>query len=454
MGSIWWIRRDLRLRDNLTLQKALETPPVLPVFILDPLLLKNAPERRLNFLFQNLHSLNKDLQSRGSNLVVRTGKPAEILESLLKETSADQILAEEDFTPYARMRSVLAGSFLPLKLVQGQLGTHPLESLKSSGKPYRVFGPFKKNWLAHIQSFESIPAPALVPTLQDIDSDGIPMGGADDLFPAGEEAAYKRLEIFLRKKVEFYHLTRDRMDLDGSSNLSPYFRFGVIGLRSAIFRSLEILKDENGRKNLLGIDAWLNDLIWREYHIHIMYHFPESRTQNFRSVYDGLLWINDQSDFQAWKVGRTGYPVVDAAMRQLNTIGWIPRQSRNIAASFLVKGLLIDWRWGEKWFRDRLLDGDLAVNVGNWQRAAGTGPDAAPFDRILNPTRQSKKYDPTGNYIRKWVPELAELDKDVIHGPWQKRAKAAGYPKPIIDHKFATERAVAAYQAAKDLIKL
>jgi len=448
MGSIWWIRRDLRLRDNLTLQKALETPPVLPVFILDPLLLKNAPERRLNFLFQNLRSLNMDLESRGSKLVVRTGKPVEVLELLLKETGAEHILAEEDFTPYARLRSVLAGSYLPLKLVQGQLGTHPLAVVKDSGKPYRKFGTYKINWLARIQSIDPISVVEHIPTVKNINSDEIPEGEAEGSFTPGEEAAYERLDVFLKKKVEFYHLTRDRMDLDGSSNLAPYLRFGVLGLRSAIYRCLDILKNAEGRKDLLGIDAWLNDLIWREFHIQIMYHFPESRTQNFRSLYDGLSWKNKHhSEFQAWKEGRTGYPVVDAAMRQLDSIGWIPNQARNIAASFLVKDLLIDWRWGEKWFRERLLDGDLAVNTGNWQQVAGTGPDAAPFSRILNPTRQSRKYDPTGNYIQRWVPELAGLDKDVIHAPWEKGKKVPGYPKPIIAHKFATERAGTAYRA-------
>ncbi len=449
MASIWWIRRDLRLRDNLTLQKALENPPILPVFILDPLLLKNAPERRLNFLFENLRSLNVDLQSRGSKLVVRTGKPVEVLELLLNETGADQILAEEDFTPYARLRSVLAGSYLPLKLVQGQLGTHPLAVVKDSGKPYRKFGTYKKNWLTRIQSIDPIPVTEHILTLKDIDSDEIPEGEAEGSFTAGEEVAYQRLDLFLKNKVEFYHLTRDRMDLDGSSNLAPYLRFGVLGLRSAIYRCLDILKNADGRKDLLGIDAWLNNLIWREFHIQIMYYFPESRTQNFRSLYDQLKWRNDHSEFQAWKDGRTGYPVVDAAMRQLDSIGWIPNQARNIAASFLVKDLLIDWRWGEKWFRECLLDGDLAVNTGNWQQVAGTGPDAAPFPRILNPTRQSRKYDPTGNYIRKWVPELADLEKDAIHAPWEKGKKVPGYPKPIITHKFASERALITYQSIK-----
>ena len=450
MASIWWIRRDLRLRDNLTLQKALEDPPVLPVYILDPLLLKNASERRLNFLFRNLHLLDRDLLSRGSKLIVRTGKPVEVLESLIGETGADQILAEEDFTPYARLRSVLAGSYLPLKLIQGQLGIHPLDLAKSSGKPYREFVPFKRNWLSTIDSFTEIQVPETIPSLLDITSEVIPSGEDERLFPPGEVAAQQRLELFLRKKVEFYHMNRDRLDLDGSSNLAPYLRFGVTGLRSSINHAIRSLAKNEQPKDTRGLEAWLSDLIWREFYIHLMYHFPESRTQNFRSLYDQLPWINDLTEFQAWKDGQTGYPVVDAAMRQLNQIGWIPNQARIIAASFLVKDLLIDWRWGEKWFRNRLLDGDLAVNIGGWQRIAGSGADAAPFSKILNPIRQSRKYDPLGNYIRKWIPELAELDNDVIHAPWEKRTNTPGYPKPIIDHKFATDRAKSAYKTITD----
>ena len=184
-----------------------------------------------------------------------------------------------------------------------------------------------------------------------------------------------------------------------------------------------MLNNYDGRKDILGIETWLSELIWREFYIHILYHFPESRTQNFRSLYDQLQWRNDQSEFQAWKEGQTGYPIVDAAMRQLRETGWMHNRARMITASFLVKDLLIDWRWGEHWFRDSLLDGDLAVNTGSWQWVAGTGTDAAPFFRIFSPIRQSRKYDPNGKYIRRWVPELAHLDNDAIHAPWEKNNK-------------------------------
>ncbi len=448
MSSIWWIRRDLRLGDNLTFQKALENPPVLPVYILDPLLINNAPDRRLNFLYQNLQSLDQELQARGSNLVIRTGKPVEVLKNLMEETGASFIYAEEDFTPYARVRSVLIGSCLPLKLIQGQLGLHPLEARKANDKPYRVFTPYKRNWLGINPSIDLLPAPDQIPTIEGILSDLIPSGKDEPQFPASEKAARQRLEKFIRTKIDFYHLNRDRMDLDGSSNLSPYIRFGVLGLRTALHYSMKMLNDVNSRKNYEGVQTWLSELLWREFYIHIMFHFPESRTQNFRSLYDQLPWRNNEADFQAWKDGLTGYPVVDAGMRQLKQTGWMHNRARMITASFLVKDLLVDWRWGEKWFQEKLLDGDLAVNNGSWQWVAGTGTDAAPFFRIFNPVRQSRKFDPTSNYIRKWVPELDHLKNDDIHAPWEKRIKVPEYPSPIVDHKISRERALLAYRIA------
>jgi deoxyribodipyrimidine photo-lyase len=447
MGAIWWIRRDLRLEDNKTLQRALENPPVLPVFILDPRLISSAPDRREKFLYQNLHALQSDLRSRGSDLIIRYGKPVEVLQALVEETGADEIIAEEDFTPYARLRSVLVGGCLPLKLVQGQLGLHPLAALKENGEPYQVYTPFKKNWIALRTEIPLLPAPKTIPTLQDIRSEEIPQGEEDPLFPPGEEAARIRLQSFLAGPVKDYHQERDRMDLDGTSRLSPYFHFGVLGLRTGYHFALEGLR--SGVKNK-GLQTWMNELIWREFYIHILFHFPEARTQNYRPAYDALQWRNDKEEFEAWKAGRTGYPIVDAGMRQLRETGWMHNRARMITASFLVKHLLIDWRWGERWFSQCLLDGDLAANNGGWQWVAGTGTDAAPYFRIFNPILQSKKFDPDGAYIKTWVPELRDLASPRIHTPWESGDKPDAYPDPLVEHGQARERALLAYETARD----
>lgn len=444
MGTIWWIRRDLRLEDNKTLHQALEDPPVLPVFILDPLLISSAPERRQNFLFQSLQQLQADLRARGSDLILRRGKPVEVLETLLAESGATQIIAEEDFTPYARLRSVLVGGCLPLKLVQGQLGMHPLAALKSNGKPYQVYTPYKKNWMALQSGVSLLPAPEEIPTIPDLPSDEIPSGSEHPDFPSGEKNARDRLKAFLSEKVADYDQDRDRMDKDGTSKLSPYFHFGVLGLRTGYHYAMKSLESGSGGE---GLQTWLEELIWREFYINILFHFPEVRTQNFRSKYDAIQWRNNQDEFEAWKAGLTGYPIVDAGMRQLRETGWMHNRARMITASFLVKHLLIDWRWGERWFWECLLDGDLAANNGGWQWVAGTGTDAAPYFRIFNPIIQSKKFDPEGEYIRRWVPELKGLDQSSIHTPWKKGVQIEGYPEPIVEHKYARERALIAYKS-------
>ncbi len=246
-----------------------------------------------------------------------------------------------------------------------------------------------------------------------------------------------------------YGLGRNQLYLDGTSSLSPYIHFGMLGLRTAVYHAQQAIltaPDQAGRESAY---TWLDELIWREFYIHILYHFPHVRERSFRPQYDRIQWRNDPDEFEAWKAGQTGYPIVDAAMRQMNATGWMHNRARMIVASFLVKDLLIDWRWGERWFMQNLLDGDLAANNGGWQWTAGTGTDAAPYFRIFNPILQSKKFDPNGDYIRKWVPELAKIESNVIHAPWEKNIPIPGYPTPIVNHKYARERALAAYQHAR-----
>ena len=450
MASIWWIRRDIRIHDNLTLKKAIQQEPILPVFILDPVLLKRTPARRKEFLFRSLAELDGNLKSRNSYLVIRHGRPAEVLEQLIEETQASQIFAEEDYTPYDRLRSVLVGGYLPLKLIQGQLGLHPLAALKANGKPYTIYTPFRKNWQALVPVLESIPPPLNIPTIPDIASDPIPDGREDENFPSGEESAFNRLKDFMLTGIYQYKEKRNHLGIGGTSELSPYFHFGVLGLRTAYNQVLNAIDDAIDEESRESATVWYQELIWREFYIHILYHFPQVKTQNFRKGYDRIQWRNKEDEFLAWKEGRTGYPLVDAAMRQLHSTGWMPNRMRMVSASFLVKDLLIDWRWGESWFMDNLIDGDLAANNGGWQWIAGTGTDAAPYFRIFNPVTQSRKFDPKGEYIRRWIPELKDLDTQTIHAPWEQDIQIAGYPQPIVDHKIARQRTLLAYRLAKE----
>ena len=449
MKAIWWIRRDLRLWDNLTLQKALEARSILPVFILDERLLSKAPDRKRNFLINGLKSLDIDLRSRSSYLVCRQGEPIKVLRTLLSESGAQVIYAEEDFTPYSLQRDKNIAAQLPIKFVQGQLIRHPQEILKSDGTPYTVFTPFSKTWKNLFPSdLHPIPAPDIITTIPGIQSKPIPEYPQAPLFAASEAEAQDRLLSFIDQKISTYGKDRNRLDLNGTSSLSPYIHFGMLGLRSAVYHAHRAIIAASHKDHQKSAQTWLNELIWREFYIHILYHFPYVLKRSFRSQYDQIRWQNNLDDYAAWKEGQTGYPVVDAAMRQMTATGWMHNRARMIVASFLVKDLLIDWRWGESWFMQSLLDGDVGANNGGWQWTAGTGTDAAPYFRIFNPVLQSKKFDPNGDYIRKWVPELAHLDSAIIHAPWEKKIEVPGYPAPIIDHKYARERTLAAFKSS------
>ena len=458
---IWWIRRDLRIIDNAALRAALETgAPVLPVFILDPALLKDNATPRQAFLLDGLRQLRTELESRGSTLVVRQGQPLNALQTLVQEAQASAIFAEEDYSPYARRRDAAVSAALPLELVMGVTIQHPAIVQKTDGSPYTVFTPFSKAW-------KKLPSPGLyiwqppdkLPASPFLDSLPIPASNALPGFPAGEAEAQRRLQAFIRNHIANYHNGRNRLDLDGTSSLSPYLRFGMLSAHQAWVAAREALTQAEISEARRGIETWINELIWREFYNVILYHFPDVLQHAFRPAMRNIVWRNAPQDLQAWQTGRTGYPIVDAAMRQLLHTGWMHNRGRMIAASFLVKDLLINWQEGERWFMQHLVDGDPANNNGGWQWTAGVGTDAAPYFRIFNPILQSRKFDPQGAYIRRWVPELARVPDKFIHEPWlmpQEVQQASGceigqdYPLPIVDHKQARQRTLEAYAQTKN----
>ena len=421
----FWFRRDLRLEDNVGLYHALSSNfSVIPLFIFDKDILEKLPKNdaRVTFIHQTLLDLNTKLKEVNSSLLVKHGKPLKVWKSLINEFGIHKVFFNHDYEPYAldrdrQVTDMLHNEGIAVTSFKDQVIFEKYEVLKNDGDPYTVYTPYKNKWLdtfkleEHTRSFNS-------------------SGLTDNFyekrfeFPELEDLGFTESKIKVQpydlSVLSNYQKTRDYPSIDGTSKLSPYLRFGLISIRELVKKG----HDEN--------PVFLSELIWREFFIQILFHFPKVVTNSFRKKYDNIKWRNNDEEFEKWCKGITGYPMVDAGIRELNATGYMHNRVRMIVASFLCKHLLIDWRWGEAYFAEKLLDYELASNNGNWQWAAGTGCDAAPYFRIFNPTTQIKKFDKDLEYINKWIPDLNELT----------------YPGEIVDHKYARERALKAYKLA------
>ena len=449
MSTIWWVRRDMRLHDNAALHAASRSGAPVPVFVLDEQVLRSRyhrnAKRRIEFMIDGLGVLDADLRAVGSRLIIREGRAEDVLSAVAAEVHATEVFAAADFTPFGRLQEARVGRRVALSLVSGT-GIRPRGVVsKPDGTGYVVFGAFRRAWLS-----TPLPDPIAPPTqlpaipggILGIDVVGPPVLG----FPAGEAEALRRLDQFTFDRIDGYSEERDRPDLDSTSALSPYLKFGMLSPRLAAARTMERGLDEERD----GASRWLDELLWREFYMDVVYRRPEVLREEFNPRLRGIRWIDAIHDIEAWKAGRTGYPFVDAGMRQLLHTGWMHNRARMVTASFLIKNLLCDWRIGEQWFMDQLLDGDPASNNGGWQWVAGTGTDAAPYFRVFNPVVQGRRFDPTGEYVRRWVPELAAVSGGSIHEPWKLIAESkAGYPPPIVDIAESRRRMMAAYAEAR-----
>lgn len=435
--QIMWFRRDLRLTDNPALSAAAERGPVVPVFILDEALLEGRwpSPNRVHFMLESLRVLDQQLQEKGSRLIVRQGSPARVLRELVEETGAEQVHWQRDYGPYARKRDEAVARAVAHAIHPGQLIQEPEDVLTGEGKPYSVFTPYRRRWETmprrrFLRGPRHLEAPGKWPR-----SEKLPRAKPlSELPAAGEPEARKRLAAFVQKAAE-YAEKRDFPAQNGTSHLGQDLRWGLLS-------PLEVAERCDAS------DVFVSEICWRDFYYHILWHHPKVVRHAFRHDLDKVRWQQDKSALEAWKEGRTGYPIVDAAMRQLKATGWMHNRARMIVASFLTKDLLIDWREGEKHFMDYLTDGDLASNNGGWQWAASTGTDPQPYFRIFNPTLQGKKFDPEGAYVRQWVPELAKVDKKAIHDPPVEVRRHLGYPEPIVDHSAMRQVALRAYEAA------
>jgi deoxyribodipyrimidine photo-lyase len=462
---IHWFRRDLRISDNTALGEACKrAETVLPVFIFEDAF-RTGPDvgaARLEFLLQSVQSLRKNLAELGHTLIIRRGKSAEILPALCRETGAQAVFANKRYEPYARRRderitSALLDIGVGFGLFKDAVIWEEQEILNQTGKPYTVFTPYSKAWKARpipsprpkikdsklkTKNFPSNPLP------KSADEAGHPL--TQKIPPGGEHAARELLRKFMAGPVYRYGTGRNFPAVDGVSNLSPHLRAGTIGIRT-ILAALKKARDKAAPAQAASCDVYLNELIWREFYTQVLHNFPHVTQGAFRPEYNRLKWSDNRDHFQAWCEGRTGYPIVDAAMRCLNATGTMHNRLRMIVAMFLTKDLLINWQLGERHFMHRLVDGDMAANNGGWQWSAGTGTDAAPYFRIFNPTSQAEKCDEKGEFVRRWLPELKEFPADIIHQPWENPLllSKSKYPARIVLHEEQRDKCLAMFKAVR-----
>lgn len=430
MTSLLWFRRDLRLHDHPALHAAAAEGPVVALFVLDPALLRPSGAARVAFLYATLRELDADLHQRGGRLVVRRGKPETVVPKVVRDASADAVFVSEDFGPYGRRRDDLVADALgaiPLLRHGSPYAISPGRVVKSDGSPYQVYSPFYRAWKAHGWR-DPLPMPRAV-WVDDVTGIDVPQARSPrgvELPAAGEAAASSAWRAYRESFLGDYADVRDRPDLDRTSHLSVYLKWGCIHPRT-------LLAD-------LGLrdEVFRRELAWRDFYASVLFHWPASARDYFQPKLASLPYADPDERFDAWCAGRTGYPIVDAGMRQLRALGWMHNRVRMIVASFLVKDLHIEWTHGARFFMQHLVDADLASNQHGWQWTAGTGTDPAPFFRIFNPVTQGRTYDPDGDYVRRWVPELRDIEGAAVHEPWKLAEPPVDYPERIVDH--ATER--------------
>ena len=417
--SIAWLRRDLRLDDNRAIYEAHQTgDKVLVLFIFDTDIIDelDKDDHRITFIYDNLEKINIELNNQKSALLIQKGRPVDIWKKLVSEYDIKSVHIARDYEPYAKERDreildLLSSNNIIFKGYKDQVVFEKSEIVKQDNAPYTVFTPYKNKWVEAFKKNSN----------QNFELKNFNFLSYSSSFPSLTELGFKRSEKtvqpFQIDDLNNYKIERDIPSLDHTSKLSPHLRFGTVSIRKIVDK-------------MKGNEVFLSELIWREFFMQILYHFPQVIDQNFKEKYNGIQWRNDEVEFKKWCAGTTGYPMVDAGMRQLNQTGYMHNRVRMITAGFLCKHLLIDWRWGEAYFAKKLFDYELSANNGNWQWAAGTGCDAAPYFRIFNPEEQLKKFDPKHLYIKKWIPEFG-TDR---------------YPSPMVDHKEARLRALDVYK--------